>query len=428
MKEHAAVLSAPLDEAAAAVRQRNRTLLLCWVAMFASGFAHSAPLSMLVPIESSLELSAAQVSIWFNIQIFGMALLALPVGLLVDRYGPTTISYVGIVLEAIGGFTWGFVGGFRSLWWSTAILAVGGIFFSLSVPKLVALWMPNQHLGKGHGLYMSGRSIGSALGVGIIAMVFAQDWRGALRAAGLLLFASAVAWCWLIRRSSAELAAHANPGSGPAPLASLATVLRSRVTLLLAAILLVMMSANVTWLTFGYSYLRKSKTDVFTGLIVMTGIIGVSIGAALTPTLSDRFGRRRIFFALPALLLSMTFVGLGTLQIASVPLFFVVAALIGLAVGSIAPLIFVVATESPALGRRVMGVAVGVLLLVGNTPGLVMPAVGGWHLGTLRHATRAQYESMWQFLAGFVLLIPLLAWLLPETGRDARGEPKRETA
>ncbi len=395
-------------------------LMLCWLGMFSNGFAHKAPLSVLASIESSLGLSAAQISIWFNIHVFGMAILALPVGLAVDRYGPTLMSNLGMILVAIGGISWGFVSGFKSLWLSTAVLSIGGIIYSIAVPKVVTLWVASKHMGKGHGLYMSGNSLGSALGAGIIGMLSPGDWRAVLRYTGLALSLCALVWCLTIRKSPAEAnPAGARHSSGPSRSLFL-RLPRSRTLWILIGILFIMMSANVSWLTFGYSYLSKSGAGTYAGLIIMISIIGTALGAAVTPTLSDRIRLRRPFFLSSAVILSLMFLCLVTVESAPAAVLFATAALIGFAIGSIAPMLFVVAAESSELGPSVMGLAVGMMLLIGNAAGFLAPAVGGATLGTLKDAVVAQYHVIWKFLAGFVVIIGALAYLLKETGAGAR--------
>ncbi|MBI4446289.1 MAG: MFS transporter [Acidobacteria bacterium] len=398
------------------INQRAITLALCFAGMFMTGFAHMTPLSLLVAIERSLNLTAAQVSVWFNIEIFGMALLGLPIGLAVDRFGPTRTSYMGVILIAIGGLSFNFVQGFRTLWLANGILAVGSIVLGISVPKLVSLWVSNKNMGKGHGLYMTGRSLGSALGAGIIVAIFAEDWRTALRVVGVFLVAGAILWCIFIRRSPAEVAALEVKRTHNLSWSTIVLVLRSRTLWMLTGILFVMMSANVAWNTFGYSFLAKNQMHVFTGPIVMTGIIGAAIGCSFTPALSDRLGRRRICFVYPAILFFVCFLSLAFLKTIPIFGFFVISGLIGFSAGSIAPLIFAVAAESPELGRGVLGVTVGLLLLVGNASGLLVPAIGGYLLGTLQEALVSQYIAIWRFVAGFVLVIGVLAYLLRETG------------
>jgi MFS family permease len=398
--------------------RRNVALLLCWLGMFSTGFAATTPLSMLVPIERAFGLTASQVSIWFNIQVFGMALLALPVGWAIDKYGPTRVSYVAVVLLGVGGLSWamGMVSTFLSLWLSTLTIAVGAILYSIVVPKVVSLWVTNRHLGKGHGSYMSARSLGAALGVGLISLAFVENWRGALKAPGLLLCVAAVAWAVFVRKSPMERNLQSAGRSTAVSWATLASILRSQTTWLLAGILFVVMSANVSWLTFGYSYLTKDRAKALSGMIMMIGILGTSAGAAITPSLSDHFKRRRPFFLLAALVLCFTFVCIGLLRVVSVPALFVCSGMIGLGVGSLAPLIFVVASEAPELGRRVMGMTVAILLLIGNTPGLIVPAVGGRFLVTLGGATATRYQVIWQCLALLVLVIGVLGFRLRETG------------
>lgn len=399
---------------------RNRMLILCWLGMFSSGFAQMTPLSMLVPIERSLSLTASQVSIWFNVQVFGMALLALPTGWAIDRYGPTRVSYVGVAFLGTGGLTWGMVTGFRSLWISTTILAVGGIIYGIAVPKLVSLWVTNRHLGKGHGSYMSARSLGAALAVGLIGRVFGEDWHGALRAAGGLLCAASAAWVILVRKSPTERESQAMKRLTGISWTAFVGILRSRTTLVLAGILFITMCTYVSWLTFGYSYLAKDNAKAVSGLIMMVGILGTAAGAAVSPSLSDRLKRRCPFFFMASIILCSTFVCIGLVKLVSVPMLFVCSALIGLSVGTNAPLIFVVAAEAPDLGRKVMGMAVGVLLFIGNTAGLIVPAVGGKILVTLQSAAATRYQLIWQFLAVFVLLMGVLAFMLPETGGAIR--------
>jgi MFS transporter, ACS family, D-galactonate transporter len=195
------------------------------------------------------------------------AVLQVPGGWLIDRFGPRTL----ITTATVG---WGFFQAIASVATGGMSLAVSRIGLGVAEAplfpagaKLNSIWLRPQERGRGAVLVDCGAPLGAALGGVIIAWLILtfHSWRTAFAVAGLAtMMLGALAW-WYLRDDPAK-----HPGVNAAELAIIratAPVLpaaepRSMTIASFAAILLGRMSwamINFGLLTWGPSYLAEAR-------------------------------------------------------------------------------------------------------------------------------------------------------------------------
>ncbi|MFQ5761954.1 MAG: MFS transporter, partial [Candidatus Bathyarchaeia archaeon] len=148
-------------------RYRWVVLSLAWVAGF---FAYATPMSvppMLEILREDLSLNYADVGVLLSLPILMLALLAVPGGMLADKYGIRKAGGVGIALIGVGGFLRGFSQDFTTLLLFSMVFGAGwGISLS-NLPKLVGGWFPQKFVGTASGIYGVGILVGATLGLAI---------------------------------------------------------------------------------------------------------------------------------------------------------------------------------------------------------------------------------------------------------------------
>jgi len=292
----------------------------------------------------------------------------------VDRFGPRRVAGLALLAGAAACAARALATGPWSLAATMLVFGAHIGFCAPAIPKALASHVPLARLARANGVALVGYTLGTAVTVVVAPTVLAPlvgGWRGTmLVAAGAMVIAAGV-W-WALVRDGRSVRTHA-------PFADVLRLARNPRLLRVAA---------MHFLLFG-GYL--AMLGMLPRTLVEGGMpparVGVAIAAWLTaaafanyfgPWLSDRIGRRR-----PVLVAGAAVAGLSLAVMAvappsaTVPLL-VVAALGG---GCIAPLLFALPAELEGVGPSRVGAALGLLVLVGQLGGFLLPSLAGLTAG-----------------------------------------------
>src|SRR3990170_3202565 len=160
-----------------------------------------------VHIARDLKLSGAQQYTMVAIPLLAGALLRIPVGALVDRYGPlrTGLLCQAAVIVALLTASVGQVGSATGLYLLGAALGIAGTSMAVALP-LAAHWYPDEHQGKALGI------AGAASSGTVFAALFAPGlaeaygWRNVLALAVIPLFLTLLVYLLLAKERRAPAA------------------------------------------------------------------------------------------------------------------------------------------------------------------------------------------------------------------------------
>lgn len=298
-----------------------RSRLLPWIVwslgatLFCYGFFQRvAPSVMVDSLMRDFQVGGALLGGLSAFYFYAYAGLQVPVGLLVDRYGPRRMLALGAALCAFGSLAFGLADRLELAYLGRLLIGAGAGFSFVGTLKLATLWFPAGRFAQLVGMTMMLGMLGGILGQApLAALVEVSGWRGALLWAALAgaLLALAI---WLVVRDGTPQAlsgVRAQPRANRAELWSgILRVLHDRqlwlLTLVAASMSAPMLTIaglwGVPWLMHIHGFDRAEAAA--TNSLLM---IGWAIGSPLAGTLSDRLGRRR----LP--LLSGTLLGLASL-------------------------------------------------------------------------------------------------------------------
>lgn len=255
-----------------------------------------APSVMIDEMMRDLAVGGAVIGNLSAVYFFGYAGMQVPVGLLIDRFGPrrlmTTAALVcagGCVLFALSSGISGVVAGRFLIGASAAFSLVGAM-------AIAGLWFPAQRFALLSGLAMMLGMAGGVFGQAPLRLVVAAlDWRGAVLAlAGGGIALAIAAWTTVRDRPKGR-------GSSGRMLAGLGQVVRNRQTWLIA-----IAGLGTTGPLLGFAGLWGVPYFVAThgidraaaASITSMMFVGWGVGAPLLGWLSDRIGRRRSPFIL----------------------------------------------------------------------------------------------------------------------------------
>jgi MFS family permease len=300
---------------------RHRRAWLPWLIwsfgpalFFYAWFQRVAPSIMIDQLMRDLGMSGAALGNLSAFYFYAYAGLQLPVGLLMDRYGPRRLLTAGAAVCAGGTLMFATAELVAIAYLGRLLVGVGAAFSFVGGLKLATSWLPPRHFALASGLVMMSGMLGGMLGQAPMAAVVEQvGWRPALSAsalAGLLL----AALTWLVVRDypPGMRAADSRESLGTV-LRTLARVLGNRQNLLLAVVLAAMSAPllgfaglwGVAWLMQIHAMSRAEAAGLASLLL-----LGWAVGSPLAGALSDRLGRRK-----PPLIAALL---LGALSLAAI--------------------------------------------------------------------------------------------------------------
>ncbi|MBN1848340.1 MAG: MFS transporter [Deltaproteobacteria bacterium] len=350
-------------------------------------------------ILDELGFSIFQIGTIWGMDSFAGALVALPTGLLIDRYSVRRV--LTLVCLSIG-----FFGAARGL--STGFLTMSlamflfGLFAPMTttlIPKVIAIYFDKRSLGLANSISIMGITIGAMISASMSATFLSPvlgGWRNVLFLYGALPIIVGVMW-YLFIQDSTSSGADRTVKTVPFKDAFL-RVVKIRQIWLLGFILFGHMGAYGGFIGYLPVYLRElgwppiqadGALTLFLGLITLA-----SIPMAL---LSDRLGSRKKILV-PSLTLSCVTLGL-------VPLFnglalWLVIICHGLARGGLMALLRALVVETKGIGLTYAGTATGltnILLMLGYA---LFPPLGN----SLAHIHLGLPFVLWASLSGLALI------------------------
>lgn len=347
---------------------------------------------LVVPASQELHVSRVEVSSAYSAGLVVAALLALPVGRLVDRHGARWVLCVGSAVSAASLLGLSRAGGIVPFY----VLWAGGVGVAMALTLypvtfvVVANWFVRRR-GSAMALLTTIGGLSSPLFVPFSGwLIAAQGWRGALPLLALTQVAMLPVQVAFVRRRPEDLGLapdgfpHSAPGAGSDPAAAAAGATARDAARTPAFWLLTLAGSAGLFAAFALQvhqvpYMIAEGLDPVLAASI-AGIIGlVSIpGRFVLNMLSQRLAGQALLAGALAL---MTAAVVVLLFARSVPLFVAYAVLYGIGYGAVNPLRASVMADH--FGRRAFGAITGVQ----NVPVILCSAGGPVLVGRLFDVT-----------------------------------------
>lgn len=349
----------------------GRTTALC-AAMHGvgGGLGWSLVPPLLPLIAADIPLSPARAGLVWGATPLGIALAAPLGGAAVDRWGPRRVAGLAMLVGALACAARAFATDAVEL--GLAMLAFGlhiG-FVAPAIPKALVAHVAPARVARANGGALLAYTLGTALTVltarTVLAPVFG-GWRGATGMAAVAMAITGLAWLLLVRDRTSH-ARHAGLGE-------VLRLGRDRQLLRVAAVQFLLFGGYLALL----GLLPRALTEAglapgHVGLAVASWLVAAGVANFAGPWLSDRIGRRR-----PVLLGGATICGVALAALVLLPASFFTPVLLVAALGggAVAPLLLSMPLEMPGIGPARAGAALGLLMLVGQAGGFLLPALAG---------------------------------------------------
>jgi MFS family permease len=167
-------------------------LLVIFFTRISLGFQFQSIAALTPFLVAAFDLSYAQVGLLMGLFMLPGVVIALPGGLLGQRYGSVRIAVAGLGLMLLGGVVVSYSLGFGLATLGRTLSGVGGVLVNVMLARMVAEWFRGRELQTAMGVMLSAWPFGMALALAILGpLAAATSWRVAeyvtVAAAGLAL-------------------------------------------------------------------------------------------------------------------------------------------------------------------------------------------------------------------------------------------------
>lgn len=341
------------------------------------------------------------------------ALLQIPAGWVVDRFGVKRPFALGFVLWSVISAGTALVNSLRQLFVLRILLGVGESVVTPAGMRWIRFHCAENQRGLAVGLYMAAAKVGPAIGAPLAAaLISAYGWRLMFVILGLGCLLWLVPWMKLVKDDDRVLES-AQARRSPESSVPLGAVLASPViwgTVIGTFCYQYFVYFCMTWMP-AYFVERRNLSLNKMGLYTMFSFLGMAVVATLAGFAADRLIDRggdpvrvRKAFIIAGFLVASTEL-IGALSDShAVALFFAIFSLSGLGLTTAN---YWALTQTLIPGAAV-GRIVGVQNCAANLPGVVAPLLTGWLLQTTG-SYEAPMQAIWIFMlsgvAAYVFLV-----------------------
>ena len=182
------------------------SVFLPFAAAYFLSYAYRSINAVIAPdLTAAFSLSAAQLGLLTSVYFLAFAAFQIPVGILLDRFGPRRTNASLLLAAALGALVFALSPGVPALLFGRALIGLGVSACLMSSIKAFTLWYPLQRLPAmtGWALFCGGLGAMAATAP-VEAALQLTGWRGVFLTMSVLTFAASAAIFWLVpERASA---------------------------------------------------------------------------------------------------------------------------------------------------------------------------------------------------------------------------------
>jgi len=163
-------------------------------------------LSVAAPqIQELFQLTAVQMGLLFSAFAWSYAVLQIPVGMVIDRFGPTKVGRWGAFLWGIASTITAFSSGFAGIFFARVLLGIAEApAFPVSA-KATGYWFPRSERSLATAIFDAAAKFSNVIGVPLVAVtVVSFGWRWGFGLTAVLSFAYFFAFLIIYRDPSAD--------------------------------------------------------------------------------------------------------------------------------------------------------------------------------------------------------------------------------
>ena len=338
-----------------------------------------------LPLQREYGASAGDLGLSLSFYYYAYGPMQLVVGVLLDRFGARIPLAVAAIVCAVGAVCFAMANSLFGLGAGRFLMGFGSAFAYVGAVYVATIWFPGRRIALISGFTVTLGMLGAILADSLLhSLINGISWQNVMYGFAVLgLLLAAMQYLLIPHRPRWFMehvhASHDSEGSvHPGMIACLKEVFRNRQTLLLGLVTgLVYLPIGTFAALWGIPYLTTTLgIDVKeAGPLVSLIFVGLAIGGPCLGWLSDRLGRRVIFFPI--------FTGLGVISTGLLLLDPGNAFLLKLSLLLIGIVVSVLVLAFPLAMDQGPCYARGTALTFVNLTQMIMAGVGQWGVGVL---------------------------------------------
>jgi sugar phosphate permease len=156
-------------------------------------------------LQQAFGLDAAQLGWLFSAFFWSYALVQIPTGLILDRFGVTPIGRIGGILWSVGTALTALAGGFGGVLAARVLLGIAEAPAFPANAKATGYWFPRTERSLATAIFDAAAKFSNVIGAPLVAVTIIYfDWRGAFWGTAILSFLYFIAFYLFYRDPSAD--------------------------------------------------------------------------------------------------------------------------------------------------------------------------------------------------------------------------------
>jgi MFS family permease len=345
-------------------------LFTSFFAFVVFAFAFQAVPPILDILENNFGVIGAEAGLLMSMVVVPGIALALPAGLIIDKYGFRYVGVLSIISVAVGSLITALANTFAVALLGRFILGLGGAFLVVGTPAIIPQWFGHKEMGKTMGIY------GINMPVAIIiafpaATVLAQNfgWRAPFYLGALMAAACALVFAVVVREG--PLKGEPKPVRGR----EVKEAVKNGEIWKAGLIWLFFETTAIAFLTWAPTLFQRFKgLDPFYASLLASLVMYSSLFfVPLFGWASDRFGRRKPFITVGSVSMALSLIWIAYSS-GSALLLSVVA--LGISVSMTPPLAMAIVAQG--LPPRLSGTGFSIVTLCQNIGIALSAPLGGY--------------------------------------------------
>ncbi len=150
-----------------------------------------------------LGVDPASLGLLTSTYLLAFAAFQLPLGVLLDRYGPRRVEAILLLFAALGAFVFAHADSLLGLIVGRAMIGLGVSACLMAAFKAFTLWLPPERLPLANGIQMISGGVGALAATTPVEIALRfTDWRGIFLVVGILTLVAAAAVFWVVPEKS----------------------------------------------------------------------------------------------------------------------------------------------------------------------------------------------------------------------------------
>ncbi len=329
----------------------ERKWLMLALSIFASAsyfFAiHSVP-PVIPQIMGAFGISYAETGMLMLAVALPAAVLSLPAGVMIVRWGTKRVCSIGFVLAIVGSLATYLADSFPALLIARLVLGSGGILIITSTYSGVSQWFSKEELGRAQGISTTNMPIAILVALNFLPIVAGgYGWKSGFLIATILLIASALAYLSMYQNSSQIRQANV----------SLRGIRNGQAWLLgsIWGLFVLVYQSFATWAGTFFIELKGMPSSLAFFMASFMTITAIPV-SPVAGALSDRVGKRKVFLMAASLGMAVSLLLMPGL---SMPLLFLPVLLFSVSVTFLPAILYSLPSE--ILSPETVGLVYGIM-------------------------------------------------------------------